>query len=483
MTLPVRWHTWLLGVTAKRHRRFLTASLITLLTSLVLLGLVSFIQWRGRQALKRDTDVISAQAGEQLLRSLQSRRGTLTFIRDTINREPGLTTPELQAMGASAVQHTRHLTGIGLVYAGRGPGWWVVPSGLGESALTQLASDVLNRTRLRGSWSRPATFVVRTPAGRALLIMLEPLRVEVYQRSAVIGVFDLTRLLSDFFASGLAQRHPVRVLDGSTLLFESPSWQPVTAEHPPIVVEEPLALDAARWTVQVQPGSTQVGRTLSWANVLLVALSVVAGLGIILIVWILAVRNWILQRAVARRTAALRRVLERLRHLAVTDELTGLHNRRFFLNRWRWEYDRAKRYHRPLACLMIDLNGFKQVNDRLGHQAGDSLLKRVGQELQTALRQADILARFGGDEFIAALPETTPAQAELVADKLRQIRIPVAEGRTVVPPVSLSVGIGRLDADGVDHDLIREADEALYRQKRQLPGPAHPVPPVPSAHP
>jgi diguanylate cyclase (GGDEF)-like protein len=228
----------------------------------------------------------------------------------------------------------------------------------------------------------------------------------------------------------------------------------------------------------MQPGSTPVVQTLSWLNALVVGVGVIAGAGITVIVWILAARTWILQRAVARRTAALRRATERLRELSIRDELTGLYNRRFFLERLEWECDRARRYQRPFACLMIDLNGFKQVNDKLGHQAGDFVLKRVAQELSLALRQSDILARFGGDEFAIALPETTAAQAEAVADKLRSVHIDAPDGAARgVPSVTLSVGMSRLSPDrDRASELLEEADRSLYTWKARIKGSREAVP-------
>jgi diguanylate cyclase (GGDEF)-like protein len=308
------------------------------------------------------------------------------------------------------------------------------------------------------------------PAERPVLIMLEPLRTAPFQQSAIVGVFEVKQLLEDFFSSGLPQRYPVQVLDGDTQLYRSSDWQPDhEGRDARIVVEHPVIVDAAHWTIQMQPGGTDVEQTLSWLNLLLMALSIVAGLGITIIVWILAARTWILQRAVAKRTAALRRATQRLRQMAVTDELTGLYNRRFFLSRWQWECERAKRYQRPLACLMIDINGFKQVNDRLGHPAGDLVLKQVAQELKALLRQSDILARFGGDEFVIALPETTDDQAALVAGKLRQISIRVPDGASrTVPPVSLSVGMSRIEQeDDSPQDILDAADRSLYASKRQ----------------
>ena len=231
-----------------------------------------------------------------------------------------------------------------------------------------------------------------------------------------------------------------------------------------------MKIDAERWTIRMQPGVTHVVRALSWYNVLIVGLSVVAGIFLTIIVWILATRTLILERAVQRRTAALRRTSKRLRQLATTDELTGLYNRRFFLDRWSWECDRATRYRRPLACLMVDVNGFKQVNDRLGHHAGDLVLKDVAEELRAALRQSDILARFGGDEFIVALPETSIEQAEAVAEKLRQVAIHAGNGddQRRSPAVRLSVGVSQVTSGKQAPDeIIQAADQALYSTKRQ----------------
>ena len=470
MLFGARLQAGLLRLSARRHRRILIAAAVTLLTSLTLLGMIVVTRWRGRQAVQHDTRTVISQTGEELVSRLQSRRGTLTFLRDTLNRQPNLAPQALDAMGASAVEHTRHLLGVGLVRRGEPPAWWSDPQGLSHEALGQVNRAITQRTRLHGIWRVPSTFVTTIPTERPLLIMLEPLRTAAFRQSAVVGVFELKALLEHFFSSGLPQRQPVQVLDGETLLYRSGDWQPdAEGREARIVVEHPVRVDAARWTLQMQPGATGVAQTLSWLTVLLMALSVIAGLGITIIVWILAARTWILQRAVARRTAALRRATQRLRQMAITDELTGLHNRRFFLSRWQWECERAKRYQRPLACLMIDINGFKQVNDRLGHLAGDLVLKQVAQELKALLRQSDILARFGGDEFVIALPETGDAQAALVAEKLRQISIRVPPGASrAVPPVSLSVGMSRVEQEeDSPQDILDAADRSLYASKRQ----------------
>lgn len=468
MVLGAHVRTWVVRLAANRYRRILVAGLVTLLVSGAFLALIALTQRREQRALESDTDTIVSQGAQQLLRAIESRRGTLTFIRDTLNRSADLTGSQLRALGQSATEHTRHLLGTGLTREHAPPIWWYGPAPLTARQASQLNHAIIKRQSLRGVWHVPSTFSVTTDADRPFLVMLVPLRNPVYRHCAVTGVFDLKPLLEDFVSSRLLQHHPVQVLEGDTLLYRSSDWAaPRRPDDRQIIVEETITADATRWTLQMQPGSTRVAQTLSWFNLLVVGLSIIAGGGLTVIVWILAIRTWILQRAVTRRTAALRRTSERLRQLATTDELTGLHNRRFFLNRWNWEHDRAKRYQRPLACLMIDVNGFKQVNDTLGHQIGDLVLKDVAKELRAALRQSDILARFGGDEFVIALPETSMAQAELVADKLRKVSIPVSSTNARrVPPVSLSVGISRVEPSNEDPlKTLQAADQSLYADK------------------
>jgi diguanylate cyclase (GGDEF)-like protein len=370
-------------------------------------------------------------------------------------------------MGSSALEHTRHLLGVGRIRKAQNPAWWSGPKTLSRANLAELNRSIVKRAQQRGVWRVPSTFTVLPNAPHPLLVMLEPLRATASGESAIIGVFDVKPLLEDFFASNLPLKQPAQLLERDTPLFSSSTWVKAKEGNRAIIVEQPVVLDAARWTLQLKPFPTRVVQTLSWVNILFIGLCLIAGAGVTIIVWLLAARTWILQRAVARRTAALRRTTRRLHHMATTDELTGLHNRRFFLNRWEWEYARAKRYQRPLACLMIDVDGFKQVNDRLGHEAGDVLLKQVAQELKALMRQSDILARFGGDEFTIALPETTFEQAAAVAEKLRQVSISVPEGKERVGPIRLSVGISQMGQDAKSpQTLLQAADQSLYASRR-----------------
>src|SRR3989338_8654225 len=270
------------------------------------------------------------------MRSLQSRRGTLTLLRDTLYLQSDLTIEQQRALGASAVEHTRHLLGTAVVRASQPPTWWVEPKSVSAGERAQLTRAIVTRTQTPGVWRVPSTFVVPAGKNRMLLVMLEPLRAPSYRQSAVLGVFDLNTFFEDFFSSTLPARYPVQLLSDETLLYRSSGWQAMSKDPPPILEERRVNLDAARWRLQMQPGHTSVVQTLSWVNVLFVALSVIAGCGVTMLIWLFAARTWILQRAVTRRTAALRRVTTRLRHMAITDELTGLYNRRFFLNRWDW---------------------------------------------------------------------------------------------------------------------------------------------------
>lgn len=465
--------TSVLRLNSRRYRRIVVACLATLTVSGGVLGIVLLMRSRTERAVEGDTRVVLTQAAQQLLRAFHSRRGTLTLLRDTLDRAPELQPGERQALAASAVNHTRHLLGVGAVREGQPLSWWATPGSVSPRERAALSRALAQRARLRHVWKVPSTFSVSTDPGRPLLVMLEPLRAKTNQRSAIVGAFDVKPLLTDFFELTLQQPYPVQLIAEGQVLYQSLRWQGPSDGRQPDVIDQPIQLDAVDWTLRMQPGTTQAVRAISWVTKLLMLFGLIGGLSAIGLIWVLAMRTWILQRAVARRTAALRRTTDRLRQLAITDELTGLYNRRFFLERWEWECDRAKRYRRPLGCLMIDVDKFKRVNDVLGHVAGDQLLKEVAQNLRAQLRQSDILARFGGDEFIVALPETTKAQADAVAEKLRQLAIDGPWSRHAhIGPVRLSVGLSHIQGEDTAQDVIQHADANLYasRQHAQMTG-------------
>jgi len=173
-----------------------------------------------------------------------------------------------------------------------------------------------------------------------------------------------------------------------------------------------------------------------------------------------AVTGALLTRAVDQA----RREVEKL---AITDPLTGLFNRRFLSTRIRDEFVRMRRYPRSLSLALVDLDGFKQVNDRFGHEAGDHVLVTVAQRLRDGLREVDIVARFGGDEFVVLLPETDAAQACMVSGRiLENVSGTPIEAHGIV---GASFGVATTDEDGSEineDELLRRADHALLCAKR-----------------
>ncbi|MFQ3683075.1 diguanylate cyclase [Roseiflexus sp.] len=155
--------------------------------------------------------------------------------------------------------------------------------------------------------------------------------------------------------------------------------------------------------------------------------------------------------------------------LATTDHLTGLFNRHHFFALAPRELERARRYHHTIALLIIDIDHFKIINDTYGHHAGDTVLRSVADRMRRELRDADILARFGGEEFIALLPETNLAGALHVAERLRAAIASLSIiFKDVTIPVTISIGCAASDRLGEDErldTLIQCADRALYTAK------------------
>ncbi len=163
------------------------------------------------------------------------------------------------------------------------------------------------------------------------------------------------------------------------------------------------------------------------------------------------------------------RLNEEVRLLAVTDELTGLHNRHFFMDRIELELERARRYQRNLSFLMIDLDDFKHYNDTHGHQPGDRLLQDLARCFQGLTRKTDVAARYGGEEFVILMPETAKAEAAALAERIctAVAQYPFAHRETQPGgKVTISVGVSEFpsDADSV-YRLIQKADQSLYQAK------------------
>jgi diguanylate cyclase (GGDEF)-like protein len=169
----------------------------------------------------------------------------------------------------------------------------------------------------------------------------------------------------------------------------------------------------------------------------------------------------------------LRAAKGQLERLSITDGLTGLYNHRHFEERLAEEFRRSQRYGDPVSLMMLDLDHFKEVNDRFGHPFGDRVLREAAELIRTSIRDPDICARYGGEEFAIILPKTHLQGALAVAERmfksLRAKRYAVdCAGEPSVLAVTASVGIATFPSKDVSSPelLVKLADEALYRAKR-----------------
>ena len=159
--------------------------------------------------------------------------------------------------------------------------------------------------------------------------------------------------------------------------------------------------------------------------------------------------------------------LNRVRLLAETDDLTGALNMRGFAIAASRLVSQAARYERPVTVLMIDSDNLKAVNDAHGHEAGNQMLRQLARVIQAELRGSDVLARYGGDEFIVLLPETSPEGATLVAERIREemASVPLEVGGKQVQ-CTVSIGAASLPGDGATLDaIVARADRAMYQAK------------------
>ncbi|MDE2441572.1 MAG: GGDEF domain-containing protein [Betaproteobacteria bacterium] len=156
-----------------------------------------------------------------------------------------------------------------------------------------------------------------------------------------------------------------------------------------------------------------------------------------------------------------------LEALANKDGLTGLMNRRYFMQAAEVELQRAQRYRRPVTVAMADLDYFKKLNDTYGHAAGDTVLRAFAERVREALRQSDLVCRYGGEEFAFLFPEIATSETEKLAERLRA---DCAENNVVLPDgrqVKVTVSIGLADASECPIEIaLKHADEALYEAKR-----------------
>jgi two-component system, cell cycle response regulator len=164
----------------------------------------------------------------------------------------------------------------------------------------------------------------------------------------------------------------------------------------------------------------------------------------------------------------------RLLRAGITDFLTGWHNRRYLQQRLKEELARAQRRSASIACLMIDIDRFKSINDGYGHLAGDIALKEIAQRIEAQIRSMDTAARFGGDELAVLLPESSSADAAKLGERIREsiASVPVVLTREIERTLTVSVGVAAIsparhetDLKAVADRLLADADAALYRAK------------------
>jgi diguanylate cyclase (GGDEF)-like protein len=162
--------------------------------------------------------------------------------------------------------------------------------------------------------------------------------------------------------------------------------------------------------------------------------------------------------------------IERLEAETITDELTGLHNRRSFNRIWKGELARAQRHRLPVSVLLVDIDHFKDINDTCGHRTGDEVLAAVGQLIVKTVRASDMSARYGGEEFAVITPHTAPTSARGLAEKLRQVversACTALGEQNPERKVTVSIGVaGCANAAEGCEDLFERADKALYAAK------------------
>src|SRR5439155_19895475 len=156
---------------------------------------------------------------------------------------------------------------------------------------------------------------------------------------------------------------------------------------------------------------------------------------------------------------------QKMEHESITDSLTGLKTRRYFLEALQSEWKRASRSGRPFSIVMIDLDKFKNVNDTMGHLEGDLVLARIGRILEQKSRSSNVVARYGGDEFVILMPETGVDQAQILSERLR---LWIAPDTTLNErQVSGSFGVATFPQHGATaEEILRVADVGMYTAKR-----------------
>lgn len=181
-----------------------------------------------------------------------------------------------------------------------------------------------------------------------------------------------------------------------------------------------------------------------------------------------SLRTKALQDELRQKNSQLEDLLKQVEFLAITDQLTGIYNRRYLETILQKEFERVMRYKTPLACLMIDIDHFKRINDMFGHHTGDMVLKKTAQIIANNARGIDAVARWGGEEFVVLFPQTKKEDALQPASRILRT-ISEHEFTDIDEHITVSIGIADAPAPSIDNEekLIQASDFALYEAKRK----------------
>jgi diguanylate cyclase (GGDEF)-like protein len=162
------------------------------------------------------------------------------------------------------------------------------------------------------------------------------------------------------------------------------------------------------------------------------------------------------------------RLFKKIQHLAITDSLTDIYNRRHLFELGQREFNRARRFKRPLSAIFIDIDHFKEVNDRYGHRAGDQVLILISRTIQEHIRDIDVIGRYGGEEFLLFIPEVNLETSRHIAERIRSsVELALSKSRFSKHPVTISLGVVTLTDDTPSlAALVARADAAMYDAKR-----------------
>jgi diguanylate cyclase (GGDEF)-like protein len=197
--------------------------------------------------------------------------------------------------------------------------------------------------------------------------------------------------------------------------------------------------------------------------------NMILALGTIILLLLLSIIWFLVYKLMKKHNRAQKKIKE----MAITDELTGLYNRRYLYIHLSEEIKRAERFKRPLGCIMIDIDHFKNVNDTYGHNAGDIVLKKISDTIRESCREIDMVARYGGEEIVILSPELSLDSLKTFAERIRKavnnLRIEVDGKKGLEVTISLGVSsltTGQLKQLGDKEQIIAFADKALYFAKR-----------------